>query len=1414
MRYGTPDDKARVLSAAIAAGEGDARMHAQLADMYKISGKFQEAIPVYEKASQLDPKNGDLLGSLAFCQMKTGKLEQAAITYEQAIAMNPTASKEYKQLGDLYLQQKREDVAVKNYKKYLEKNADNNLAKLIGAFAMKSKNYPEAVKYYGLVTGPDASSVDFLKAYAEASYAAKDDFKSYQIYKQLAAVTPQDAAVFQKLSEIAKRAGTQDEVLMYLKKYVALAPKDVAAQKQLGDMLYERKDAPGAIAAYRAVLKSDPAAKGFYTKYAELVMASGNEADVLAALTGAISAGEADAKMYNRLGDIYVKRAEAASAGKRTANSVAVIQENYTNAGKMFEKASQLDPKNALLLPKLADCQSKAGNVNGAILTYEQTIAMNPSASSEYKALGDLYMKQSKTDQAVKAYKKYLEKNSDNGIAMLVGEYSYKQKNYPEAVKYLSIVKGADATAPAFLKMYGDACYLAKDDFRAYQILKQLATVTPNDPDVFEKLYDVASRAGTKDEQMTYLKKLLLLKPNDAKGQKTLGDMLFEAKDNAGALTAYRSAIKADPKIGGIYKRYASLVMTSGDDAEKVRALEGAIAANEADASMYATLAGIYKKQNQIVKAIDLYNKASKADPKNIGLLSDLAECQMKNGNVAEATLTYEQVVAVNPTASAEYKMLGDLYVKQNKYDPAVKSYKKYLDKNPSDNAVARVVGESAYKAKNYPEALKYFGMVTSADAKKADFLQMYADAAYQSQDNPKALRVYQELSTLTPKDPVVFKRLYEISLKAGAAEQGLVNLKKYAELKPEDAEAQGKLGDLLYDRKEDQGALAAYRNALKINPNLKGVYKRYVELAMRYGTPDDKAKVLSAAIAAGEGDARMHVQLADMYRLSGKYQAAIPVYEQASKLDPKNGELLGSLAFCQMKTGAFGQAAVTYEQAIAMNPNASKEYKQLGDLYMQQNKASSALTAYKKYLDKGNSDPEVALIVAKSSYAAKNYSEAFKFFGLVKGDDAPEYHMQYGLAAIEMKDYKVAITELEKIRSFKGQVKDRDVAYKALALAYEKSGDPKTAAEVLDAYVRLPGVKDPDAAYQRASVYETINAAQAVTMYEENTVAYPKDYRNFLKLGIYYARQPNAAVKATKNLEKCTQLADTIGQVWLELGTLYGKQARDKEMLNAYRKFIEVDPTNADACGKIGEILLSRKMVDDAMVFLEMANSIKENDPKIMTLLARGYIITKRKGEAAKLLEKVVKMSKGDIDDDLRSVLADVYMESGEYDKAADEYKAMLAKKKSNAILIKYADALIGMGKYPDAAKAIEEVKAAEPENLEVHMALGKIKVAQKKYDEAIETYKEVLYINQNYAPALCERANIYMIQGKLEWAKTFYERTLKADSKNAIAHLGLAKIAKNAKDYTTYTDHLDKAKKLDPNNKEVIEELKTVKR
>ena len=92
----------------------------------------------------------------------------------------------------------------------------------------------------------------------------------------------------------------------------------------------------------------------------------------------------------------------------------------------------------------------------------------------------------------------------------------------------------------------------------------------------------------------------------------------------------------------------------------------------------------------------------------------------------------------------------------------------------------------------------------------------------------------------------------------------------------------------------------------------------------------------------------------------------------------------------------------------------------------------------------------------------------------------------------------------------------------------------------------------------------------------------------------------------------------------------------------------------------------------------------------------------------------------------------------------------------------------------------------------------------------EATETYKMFSYINEDYAPALYERGNIYLKQNKVERAKSLFNKAIKSDPKFALGYLGLARVAKVQKQNALYAKHLKKAKALAPKNKEILAEGK----
>ena len=1393
-----------VLVAAVEANEADEGIFTAAGQEYQKQSNFSKAADMYQRALAVNSKNMANLAALAFCQEKAGKTGDAILSYEQVTAMNPNATKEFKALGDLYAKQNKMPQAVAAYKKYLDKTpTDVKTARVVGDHEYSQKKWEEANKYYAMVSGDDAKRGDYLLNFGTSCYEAKNYVRAGMLFKQLADANPRDPAPLRKLYEIEtlnKNASASAEILQ---KYVALVPGDAAMQKALGDMLYDTRNQTGALAAYGAALKADPSTRGIHKRYVELLLKSGAAAEQIAALNAAIAANEADAAMYAKLGDLY-----------KAAN-------NCKAAVPVLEKASQMDSKNTAVLASIADCHVKSGNAAAAVLSLEQVTMMNPGATAEFKLLGDLYVKQNKTGDAVKAYRKFLEKGTDNAAARLVGEEAFKAKQWADAVRYLGMVKGMEKSI-SFLEMFGRAAFENKDNLKAVETYKQLAVLNPQNAEYVRMQYDLANRMGARDESVAQMKKYLSLKPDDAAMQKLLGDQLYDRKEMPGALAAYKAALAADPKAKGFHKRYVELVDKSGTAAEKVAAMEGAIAADEADAAMLIKLGNIYRDQKQPGKAVPLFQNALKdrENSRNLQLLLALAQSQEAAGMLGEAIVTYEQYLVQDPKATNEYKVLGDLYAKQKKPADALRSYRRYLERNPRDNAVALQVAKEAFNAKQWSEAVKYFAMVQGDETKKPEFLKLYGTAAYEGKDNPRAMTVLKDLAVLTPKDADVLKMLEEVCRRTGSTELAITYLRQYAALRPQDAEANMRLGDLLYDRKDEAGALAAYRAAIKNDPNLnvKGFQKKYAGLVMKSGTDAEKMAALTAAISNGEGDVNMYATLGKLHKDKSEFAKAAEMYEQASKLDGRNSTYLAELADCQIKAGNTNAAIQTLMQASMLNPKEASVHRMMGDLYMKQNKSDQAIDSYRKFLDLTPGDSKIAQLVGDQLFEKKQFDQAYKYLSMVRDNTSPAFYYRLGVSAQEAKNSTAAIDALERFRTAaraappKTPVPNRPEALKMLALAYENAKNNRKASEVINEYLQLPGVKDPEAAYKRALLIEAESPEQAIRAFEENTSAYPRDYRNFLKAGIYYARKGGNTAKAAQMFEKCVQLADTISRAWFELGLFYGGQNKNKDMMRAFEKFITIETRNADAILRVGEYLLvSKNMAAEAMMFLEMANALKPNDPKVMALLARGYMKTGRTDESVKQLEQVVRSTRGaPVDIEIRITLGDAYLSLGRNMEAASEWKQVTDQKREPQYLIKYATALLAINNTSQAVGISNEILAKQPENIEAVMLSGRIKMAQRNYEEAMETFKKVGYINPNYAPALYERAQIFLIQQNYDWAKTFYERALKLDAKYALAELGMAKVAKAQKNDAEYRKRLDRARSLDPGNKDIQDELK----
>lgn len=79
------------------------------------------------------------------------------------------------------------------------------------------------------------------------------------------------------------------------------------------------------------------------------------------------------------------------------------------------------------------------------------------------------------------------------------------------------------------------------------------------------------------------------------------------------------------------------------------------------------------------------------------------------------------------------------------------------------------------------------------------------------------------------------------------------------------------------------------------------------------------------------------------------KFSAAIPVFERAVSLDPRDVSAWNYLAYSHRKLGRFNVALKYYAKALAINPNHKGANEYLGELYLQMGKLDLA----KKHLAK-----------------------------------------------------------------------------------------------------------------------------------------------------------------------------------------------------------------------------------------------------------------------------------------------------------------------------------------------------------------------------------------------------------------------------------------------------------------------------
>lgn len=1193
----------------------------------------------------------------------------------------------------------------------------------------------------------------FDKLFSDGKYKEALDYADEKI-----AISDRDAKTWVKIAKANIQTGMNEKALACFLVSWRLNPQDYESLLGCATVYSNLKQPEEALNMAKRALDVNFTAEASW-EYAKACIALNRSIEAKAALEKVIQSDPVNSIANQELGKIYYN------------------EKSYTKALPLLKKAYSNKAEETLAF-KIGRCFHETGSLDSAL--YYLKNAVNKNDKSEYHAeLGRVYFEKKDYNNSLNSFSKA----SLNELSMK-DLYCYAvsketQNGLSDAIDlYKSVIN-------------------KKDKNSTVEVLRSYEKIARNE--ISNKRYESA------------LNSLSVISDNDSK-----------------------AAIVPD-----LYLLFADAYSANNDLKRAISSLENAITINKRNIEAYAKLAELYERSGLSDKAKQTFETMIALSPNDPEIYLNLGRYNLKAKKYSDALTMYDKSISIKSSAEAfEGKAISEFYL--NRFPQAKSSAvraiklndqlievrevlsKILISENDCKGAIEnlefviqktngieclKMLSECYLKTKNSQKLAETDYKIIAIDKNNYDSRLRLARNAEEKKNLKEALRLYKELLSIKAEDTEILFKLYELSVADNDMILAMVYIKKYLLLNPDSEIAHGALGDLYYYEKKNDEALNEYRIAMKLNPAVKGIQKRYAEIVIAKGLQDEVIDALNSLIQSGDADAGTFTTLGMIYEKKKMTTKAIELYKSALQKEPSNVDALSSLAACQASIGDVNSAIISYEQVVMMNNKAVNEYKYLGELYLRSFKNAEAIKAFKQFLTKDSTDTEILKTVGEYAYKNSDYKEAARYLGLLGQNASEDNLFQYAECCTMINEDAKNISALEILLQRKLKKTSQIKAYTMLIDSYEKSGRTTDAIKMINQLLPFTGGKDRDILYKKAYLIERENKASAIAIYEDNCKKFPDDYRNFLRLGVLFSESKETLSKSIPALKRVTEIASSVPVVWLELGKVYLKMGDDANALSSFRMYAEKEPQDIEANRQLGMLLLKTAKINEAVVYLEIANTLSPNDPLIMANLAKGYLQNGRTSDAMDLLVKVKDMAKDN--NEVRLELYEIYSRSGQKEKAFSEIKSLAEQTNDKRYILIFAKCLVENGNNSDAQDAVENVLAVDAENVDALMIKAMALRIEKKYEEAIDVYKEIAYIKPDNASSFYERAQTHMLQNKIQWAETFYKRALEIDAKFALAALGLAKIAKLRKDSAGYQKHLENAFKMDPGNILIKEEM-----
>lgn len=592
-------------------------------------------------------------------------------------------------------------------------------------------------------------------------------------------------------------------------------------------------------------------------------------------------------------------------------------------------------------------------------------------------------------------------------------------------------------------------------------------------------------------------------------------------------------------------------------------------------------------------------------------------------------------------------------------------------------------------------------------------------------------------------------------------------------------------------------GAVVLFKNALEMDQNF---FEARFQLAKAYyqsGNFDAAEKELQKVVRQNPSLKEAHIELARVYLQKSRPDDALSEVAALTGTPPCHLDALELSGWAHALKGNHDTAVSMLNQVIAADPRRVTAVITLARIYLRKGQKHEAKAYIDEVLKNDPSHMNALFLRAELQSKEHDIDGALKTYDqiIAKHPAAVEAHFKKGLLLIEKRRYDEALAIGTALLA---QFPRSALGYelKGMALFYKKDFN-----ESIIALQKSLAIMPSTGGYYflGLSHYYKDEFEQATNQLQRALDLNPSFIQARILLSLIFLQQKRTD-DAINEVKKVIEISRENAFAYNVLGSAYMAQGKYEEGMEAFDRAIAINPKLAEAHIKKGLYNFSKGRYGDAESELRAAVQVKPEVLNPRLVLASYYMKRKEHGRAIKTLKEG--LNGGALDAVLYNYIAAamlaekkqtealayfrksketdpwyfapylnsaaVHLSRGDYEKAADEYKAVISRDPGNL------KALTGLGALYEAQGNDQQALAYYKKAKETKAAAGFIALAQyyrkRNVERALATLDEALRAHPRCDEALVLKGKCYLDGRRYREAIETFERLEMLDPDRAL--------------------------------------------